>query len=125
MNAMFGIIGSIAGLVIGHCLTVRRDRAGRKRTFQAFLRKWQSEASAPYRGPTVIGINNNAGLIKHDTMCAEFRSHIENVRDIWGNDIEFIKLCGELTNFHTASNKDALGNISYDIQNLVDFCLKH
>jgi hypothetical protein len=125
INALFSLFGAAIGAFIGHRFSVIRARNDRKRAFCAFIGKWKTSAGTPYRGGTIIGLKDLSGLKTHDIMCTEFAYQIEHVRNIWGKNSEFNKLCADVINFHSSGKNTELDSISDNLQKLLDFCLKH
>lgn len=92
-NTIWGLIGILVGGLIGHWLAGVRDSATRKRRFCAFLSQWKGNHSIPSRSATQIGTAVDKNVLIYDEMLSKFRPEIEHVRDIWGDNKDFVSLC--------------------------------
>lgn len=97
-SPIVGLVGVIIGILIGHRLTLSRDRAARKRAFLGFLRQWHAEISLPRLGPDKLGLGINPAHEAYYSRLPSFLAEVERVRDAFSNRQRFEFLTSRLGN---------------------------
>lgn len=78
--AAIGLVGVLVGALIGHWLTLARDRAIRRRTFSGFLLKWRLEISS-FQKDHHLGSSTLFHVFK--SKVPDFIIQVELVRDVF------------------------------------------
>jgi hypothetical protein len=93
-NGIFGVVGVLIGVLIGHRLAGMRDSAARKRAFVGFLKQWRAEICSP---PPIGGYGApDPSEAAYQARVPSFCAEVERVRDIFSDNHGFSSLTSRL-----------------------------